>query len=154
MGFGDNWRKWIRCCVDYVKFSVLINGSANGYFTSKKGIRQGDPISPFLFLLVGEALTFMIKKAQEQGIISGFQVKTNGMNISHPQFVDDTLIFLDSDVEQVRNLRSILLSFELLSGLKINFAKSQIYGVGFEDKCGGVLKWNKIIEKFIRKLAS
>ncbi|XP_026411199.1 uncharacterized protein LOC113306484 [Papaver somniferum] len=180
MGFGENWRKWIICCVEYVKFPVLINGSANGYFTCKKRIRQGDPIFPFLFLLVGEDLTFMIKRAQEQGIISGFQVKSDGLNISHLQFSDDTLIFLDADVDQVRNLRAILISFELLTGLKINFAKSQIFGVGFEgdlsifssifdyysgclpttylglplgDKYGGVAKWDKIIEKFLSKLA-
>ncbi|XP_026383952.1 uncharacterized protein LOC113279473 [Papaver somniferum] len=167
MGFGDKWRRWIRCCVEYVKFSVLINGSATGFFISKKGIRQGDPISHFLFLLVGEALTFMIKKAQEEGIISGFQIKNDGMLISHLQFADDTLIFLDADVEQVKSLRLILISFEMLTGLKINFAKSQIYGVGYEvvlspttylglplgDRCGGVSKWDKIIEKFILKLA-
>ncbi|XP_026399012.1 uncharacterized protein LOC113294851 [Papaver somniferum] len=147
---------------------------------SNKGIRKGDPISPFLFLLVGEALTFMIKKAQEEGLLSGFQAKSDGTVISHLQFSDDTLIFLDADVEQVKNLRLILLSFEMLTGLKIDFAKSQIFGVCFDgdlsvfssilgcyssvfltiyiglplgDKCGGVAKRDRITEKFIAKLA-
>ncbi|XP_026410423.1 uncharacterized protein LOC113305622 [Papaver somniferum] len=179
MGFGEIWRNWIRCCVEYVRFSVLVNGSAAGYFKSNKGIRQGDPISPFVFLLVGEALTFMIKKTQEEGLLSGFQAKSDGTVISHLQFSDDTLIFLDADVEQVKNLILILLYFEMLTGLKIDFAKSQIFGVGFDgdlsvfssilgcyrgvlptifiglplgDKCGVVAKWDMIIEKFISKL--
>ncbi|XP_026441650.1 uncharacterized protein LOC113340789, partial [Papaver somniferum] len=74
MNFGEKWRKWMKCCVEYVRFLILINGSATGYFKSEKGIRQGDSISPFLFLLVGEALSFMIKNAQEQVLIAGFQV--------------------------------------------------------------------------------
>ncbi|XP_026448108.1 uncharacterized protein LOC113348517 [Papaver somniferum] len=96
MGFGLQWRKWLRCCVEYVRFYVLINGSAVGYFKRKKGIRQGDHLSPFLFLLVGEALSYMIKQAQEQGLISGFQVVEGGKLVSHLQFADDTLIFLDA----------------------------------------------------------
>ncbi|XP_026450743.1 uncharacterized protein LOC113350850 [Papaver somniferum] len=152
---------------------------ATSFFISKKGIRQGDPISAFLFLLVGEALNFMIKRAQKQGMISGFQVKPNGLVISHLKFADDTLIFIDEEVEHVKILIILLISFEMLTGLKINFAKSQIYGVGFAgdlavfssilgcysgclpttylglplgDRCGGVAKWDKIIEKFILKL--
>ncbi|XP_026433403.1 uncharacterized protein LOC113330806 [Papaver somniferum] len=103
MGFGVRWRKWIRCCVEFVRFSVLISGSSSGYFKSKKGIRQGDPLSPFLFLLVGEALSFMIQRALQ----------------------------LVENIEQVKNLRLILLFFEQLIGLKINFAKSTIYGVAY-----------------------
>lgn len=106
MGFGSKWRQWIRCCVEFTRFSILINGSATGYFKSKKGIRQGNPMSPFLFLLVGEALTFMIKRAQEQGLLSGFQVKNDGLMISHLQFANDTLIFLDADIEQVKDYSS------------------------------------------------
>ncbi|XP_026453386.1 uncharacterized protein LOC113354187 [Papaver somniferum] len=161
MGFRVKLRQWIRCCVEFTRFSILVNKSATGYFKSKKGIRQGDPISPFLFLLVGEALTFMIKRAQEQGLLS-----------------DDTLIFLDADIEQVKNLGIVLLSFEMLTGLKINFAKSQIFGVGYDgdlnafssllgcyngvlpttylglplgDKCGGVAKWDKVVDKVIAR---
>lgn len=58
MGFGTKWRSWVKYCVEYVRFSVIINGSAAGYIKSNKGIRQGDPLSPFLFLLVGEALSY------------------------------------------------------------------------------------------------
>ncbi|XP_026439193.1 uncharacterized protein LOC113337828 [Papaver somniferum] len=180
IGYGDKWRSWVKCCVEFVKFSVLVNGSASSFFTSKKGIRQGDPLSPFLLLLVGEALSYMLKQAQLQGIISGFQVNNEGTLISNLQFAYDTLIFLDANIEQVKNLRIILLSFELLTGLKINFSKSQIFGVGFDgdltqfcdilgcysgilptiylglplgDKCRGVAKWDNIVDRFIARLA-
>ncbi|XP_026398305.1 uncharacterized protein LOC113294100 [Papaver somniferum] len=179
MGFGDKWRSWVSCCVELVRFSVIINGLATGYFKSSKGIRQGDPLSPFLFLLVGEALSFMIKQAQEHGLISGFQVAGRGRLISHLQFADDTLIFLDADVEQIKQLRLLLISFEMLTGLKINFAKSQIFGVCYDgdmnhfadllgcytgmlpttyvglplgDKCKGVAKLDKVIDKVIFRL--
>ncbi|XP_026442068.1 uncharacterized protein LOC113341382 [Papaver somniferum] len=87
MGYGLKWRRWIQCCVEHVRFSVLISGSSEGYFKSKKGIRQGDPLSPFLFLIVGEALTAMMKKAQEDGFINGFQVSNTGTKVSHLQFI-------------------------------------------------------------------
>ncbi|XP_026410014.1 uncharacterized protein LOC113305128 [Papaver somniferum] len=132
MGFGEKWRKWIHCCVEFARFSVLVNGSATGYFKNEKGISKGDPISPFLFLLVGEFLTSMIKKSQEKGLVSGFQSKEGGMMVIHLQFADDTLIFPDADEEQVKNLRLILISFEMLTRLKFNFAKIQIFGVGYE----------------------
>ncbi|XP_026419890.1 uncharacterized protein LOC113315857 [Papaver somniferum] len=132
MGFETKWRSWVKCCVEYVKFSVIINGSAAGYFKRNKGIRQGDPLSSFLFLLVGKALSYMIKQTQDKGLISGFQTVDGGKMVSHLQFADDTLIFIDASIEQVQQPRLLRISIELITGLKINFAKSQIYGVGYE----------------------
>ncbi|XP_026399497.1 uncharacterized protein LOC113295375 [Papaver somniferum] len=126
-----------------------------------------------------EALSFLIKQAQENGLISGFKVAESGTVVSHLQFADDTLILLDADTVQVENIRILLLSFEQLTGLKINFAKSEIFGVGYSgdiaqfssilgcyhgvlptyypglplgDKSGGVAKWEMIMERFIKYL--
>ncbi|XP_026420308.1 uncharacterized protein LOC113316311 [Papaver somniferum] len=126
-----------------------------------------------------EAISFMIKNAQEQGFIAGFQVTNGGKMISHLQFADDTLIFLDADIDQIKHLRLLLLAFEQLTGLKINFAKSQNFGVGYDgdlsqfysllgcyngmlpttylglplgDKSGGVDKWDKVVDKFTVRL--
>lgn len=92
----------------------------------------------------------MIKQAQYQGLLFVFQVSNVGMLISHMQFEDDTLIFLDADIEHIKNIRLILISFELLTGLKINFSKSRVFGVGFDgdlaqfcdilDCCSGSLE--------------
>lgn len=111
MGFGQIWRMWIKGCIEKIPFSILVNGSSCGKFLSEKGLRQGDPLSPFLFLLVSEVLNIMFSKASCAGKVGGFSVKNGGTTISHLQFADDTLVFLDADLEQVRFLKYILLSF-------------------------------------------
>lgn len=99
-------------------------------FKSQKGIRQGDPISPFLFIIVVEILSLIIKRTATNGLISGFQVAEGGTIINHLQFADDLVVFLDDSEEKVNNLKNILFAFELVAGLKVNFRKSAIVGIG------------------------
>ena len=72
MGFGDRWRRWLKTCVSTVRFSVLANGSPASFFGSSRGLRQGDPLSPLLFLLIMEVLSRILKKTEEGGFIQGF----------------------------------------------------------------------------------
>lgn len=111
----------------HLKNSIL---SSCGKFTSEKGLRQGDPLYPFPFLLVSEVLNVMISKSLMDGKLGGFKVKEDGTIVSHLQFADDTLVFLDADLEQVRFLKYILLSFEFASGLCTNFSKCSLFAVG------------------------
>ena len=67
MGFGDRWRRWLKTCVSTVRFSVLVNRSLAGFFGSFRGLRQGDPLSPLLFLLIMEVLSRIMKKTEEGG---------------------------------------------------------------------------------------
>jgi len=96
-GFGERWRKWIKFYVSTVKFSILVNGVPSGFFPSSRGIRQGDPLSPLLFVVVMEALSRMLNASMLQGLLSGFLVGFMGneaLVVNHLLFADDTLIFL------------------------------------------------------------
>lgn len=129
MGFGELWRKWVQGCITNTPTSVLINGSAHNKFTTGKGLMQCDPLSPFLFLIVSEALNLLFQAGHESGHLGGFSMSVNGNKVSHLQFADDTLAFLDDSIEQINYLRYYLLGFEMMSGLRINFAKCSLFGV-------------------------
>ena len=74
MRFGSKWISWMRACTSIIRFSVIVNGSPTGFFESSRGLRQGDPLSPLLFLLIMEVLSHMLKRSVERGFIMGFQV--------------------------------------------------------------------------------
>jgi hypothetical protein len=110
-----------------------VNGSPRGFFHSSRGLRQGDPLSPLLFLLVIEALSRMLAKAVERGFISGFSVGNsieNLVTISHLLFADDTLIMCGVDPIQLWHLRGVFIWCQAISGLKVNLSKSELVSVG------------------------
>ena len=135
-GFSAKWRQWIFFCISTVCFSVLINGSPCGFFESSRGLRQGDPLSPLLFVLVMEALGRMLDKVVHDGHMSGFGMgheEGRSLVVSHLLFADDTLIFCGADLDQVWFLLMILIWFEAVSGLKINLNKLELVPVGMVD---------------------
>ncbi|KAF5183887.1 Line-1 retrotransposable element orf2 protein [Thalictrum thalictroides] len=130
MGFKDKWCKWIHTCVSSAHFSILFEGSPFGFFTSQEGLRQGDPISPFLFNLVMEALSRLVYKAMDLGFLHGFKPALSGPKVAMLQFADDTLFMCDASVSQVLVLKVILLIFVAASGLKSNMKKTKVMAVG------------------------
>ena len=100
MGFRVKWGRWIKACISFVRFLLLINGSLAGFFSSSRGLRQGDPHSPLLFLLVMEVLCRMLRKMEAGGFISGFSLG-NDVRISHLLFTDDSILFCDVDPQQL-----------------------------------------------------
>jgi hypothetical protein len=127
-GFGAKWCSWISYCISSARFSVLVNGSPEGFFDSSRGLRQGDPLSPLLFVFVMEALSRMLSAGINDGLLEGFKVGNEF--VSHLLFADDTLIFCNASPDQLAHLRGILLLFEAASGLKVNLAKSVMIPVG------------------------
>ncbi|GJR24032.1 putative RNA-directed DNA polymerase [Tanacetum coccineum] len=130
MGFGVKWRKWILSCLSSASISVLINGSPSSEFKMERGLRQGDPLSPLLFLLVAEALQMTVLEACGKGVYNGVSLGSSGTNVSLLQYADDALFFGEWSRLNALNLIRILKCFEKASGLKVNIAKSRLYGVG------------------------
>jgi hypothetical protein len=110
--------------------SVLINGSPTNEFSFKRGLRQGDPLSPALFIIAMEALSLLFNKAEDAGAFSGIQLPNNGPKISHLIYADDVIFLGEWSEENVRNLNRFLRVFQLVSWLSVNLAKSNLFGVG------------------------
>ena len=128
LGFPEKWRKWILYCISMVKFLVLINGAPYGFLENYRGLRQGDPLSSLLFVVM-EAISKMMDKAVTEGRLSGFSVGTSigdHLQVSHLLFADDTLVMCDTDIDQMLFLHLILLWFEIVLGLKINLDKFEL----------------------------
>jgi hypothetical protein len=83
MGFNEKWVSLIMMCVRSVRYSILVNGSPQGLIIPSRGIRQGDPISPYLFLLCAEALSSMLHKAHGDGVLTGVPTSKKGPKLSH-----------------------------------------------------------------------
>ena len=133
MGLGEKWAGWISWCISSASFSVLVNGTPSGFFQSTRGLRQGDPLSPLLFVIGMEALSCLINRAMSGGFLSGCRVRGrggNGVQVTHLLFADDTMVFCEASLEQMVFLSWILMWFEAISGLKINLDKSEIFPVG------------------------
>ncbi|KAL9681628.1 hypothetical protein QQ045_013414 [Rhodiola kirilowii] len=134
MGFGCKWIDWMRPCYSSASMDVLINGSPSKEFPMKRGLRQGDHLSPFLFLLAAEGLSRIIDKVAGEGLINGVEWEKGGEKMTHLQFADDTVLFCQANLEEIQRLKMILYGFEGCSGLKINFSKSMCYGIGLKEE--------------------
>ncbi|GJW19403.1 RNA-directed DNA polymerase, eukaryota, reverse transcriptase zinc-binding domain protein [Tanacetum coccineum] len=133
-GFSDKWRGWIRACLQSARTSILVNGSPTKEFSIKRGLRQGDPLSPFLFILVMEGLHVALKDAHQARLIKGVNVGNTCFKFSHLFYADDVVIISEWSREDMDNIIGILNVFYLASGLKINIQKSNVYGVGLSSE--------------------
>nr|GFB53601.1 RNA-directed DNA polymerase, eukaryota [Tanacetum cinerariifolium] len=130
-GFRIKWRGWIRGCLQSSKASVLVNGSPTDEFSFHRGLRQGDPLSPFLFILVMESLHVSFKRLIDRGMFDPiFWGKENRVPISHLFYADDAMFIGKWSRSNVNVLMMTLHCFSLALGLKVNVHKSSIYGVG------------------------
>lgn len=99
---------------------MLVNGYPKGFFKGSKGLRQGDLLSPYLLILVANLLGRLSAKAKVEGLFEGFTIREGSPSIPFIQSTDDSLFLLKADVENVRNLRCILLIVKAATGLKVN----------------------------------
>ncbi|KAJ0527046.1 putative RNA-directed DNA polymerase [Helianthus annuus] len=134
MNFPTLWRNWIKACLKSGRSSVLVNGSPTTEFQLYRGLRQGDPMSPFLFVLMLEALNILMNRAVDVGVFKGVVLPNGGPTLSHLFYADDVIFIGEWSEENIKNLNRILRCFNLCSGLKVNLNKSCVYGVGVEEE--------------------
>ena len=119
-------------CPQYLMQS-WVNGNAKGWVKASRSLRQGDPLSPFLFTLVADVLSRMLLKTEERNLLEGFKVGRNRTRVFHLQFANDTIFFSNTKKEELQTLKSLLLVFVHISGLKVNLDKSNIYGINLDQ---------------------
>ena len=110
--------------------SILINGSPTSDFSSKRGLRQGDLLSPFLFIIVMEGLHITLRDGLSENMFRGACIGSPSIRLSHLFYADDVIIISEWNQNDMDNIIRILNVFYLASGLKININKSNLYGVG------------------------
>ena len=118
-GFGEKWRSWILGCLSSVSYSMIINGRLRGKFKGSRGLREGDPLSPFLFTLVADGLGRLMALAKQRGLFGGLTVGRENLEASHLQFVDETLFFAKPTEGNLNKLVRLDV-FCHVSGFKIN----------------------------------
>ena len=107
-GFDEKWCEWIKQVISGGTVSVKLNNQIGPYFVSHKGVRQGDPHSPILFNFVADCLTRMIKQAQRNGLITGLASNLIDKGVAVLQYADDTIICLENNMEDARNMKLLL----------------------------------------------
>ena len=113
--------------------AIKVNGQVSKFFANGRGLRQGDPASPILFYFVADALSRLLSRAAASGHISPVSSHLIPSGLTHLQYADDTIIMVELNDACLPHLKFILLCFEALWGLKINFAKSEVVVTGVDD---------------------
>ncbi|KAL0796652.1 hypothetical protein Bca101_068029 [Brassica carinata] len=119
LGFNEKWCRWVMKCISSASYSILLNGNPVGKIIPNRGIRQGDPISPYLYLLCTEGLSSIIQNSIQLGKIHGFKASRTGPAISHLFFADDSLLFCKAEEGECRELMRILQTYEDASGKEV-----------------------------------
>nr|GEV51631.1 RNA-directed DNA polymerase, eukaryota [Tanacetum cinerariifolium] len=128
-GFGEKWQSWINYCLSSSMGSVLVNGNPTSKSHFHTGLKQGDPLSPFLFILVMESLHLSFNRVLDVGLYKGISV-SNSLMISHLFYADDAIFIGKWDPSNIKTIMHILKCFYLASGLKINPQKGKLMGIG------------------------
>nr|XP_023894138.1 uncharacterized protein LOC112006071 [Quercus suber] len=127
MGFDVCWVTLVMECITTVTYSILINGEPMGDIKPSRGIRQGDPLSPYLFLVCSEGLHRMIQRAACNGDIKGVSICRNGPKLTHLFFADDSLLFCRATIQECRKVMEILATYERVSGQRLNREKTALF---------------------------
>ena len=127
LGFQQDWVNLIMECVSSVDYRVRFNTEETESFKPSRGLRQGDPLSPYLFLLCTEGLTALLANAEVTGSISGYKVSRDAPSVSNLLFADDSLILMQANSMNAEALKSVLDAYCATSGQMVSVQKSSIF---------------------------
>ncbi|XP_042969107.1 uncharacterized protein LOC122301794 [Carya illinoinensis] len=127
MRFGMKWTKLLMVCVRTVTYSTIINGVLGETITLTRGLRQADPLSPYLFLLCAEALGFLLASAKQRSLIEGITVSRGGLRISHLLFADYCVIFCRAKMVEWYQIKVLLSIYEEALGQTLNKEKTSVF---------------------------
>ena len=127
MGFPEKWIDRVMSCVTTSSFYILINWKPYGNVLPSRGLHQGDPLSPYLFLLCAEGFTSLLTKAKNDARIHGVSICRGAPRVSNLLFVDDSLLFCRATHNEVETTSEILQTYANASGQCINLEKSSVY---------------------------
>lgn len=127
MGFDEKWVKWIRLCVTTVHYMVCLNGSYVGPIVPSRGLRQGDPLSPYLFLLCVEGLSNLLNNTAANGNIHGCRISRSAPAVTYLLFADDSYLFFKAMMEETKTVNDLLNFYENKSRQAVNFQKSAVF---------------------------
>ncbi|WZZ51435.1 hypothetical protein YC2023_051542 [Brassica napus] len=148
MSFAETWVSWIQWCVSSVSYQILVNGEPKGNIQPSRGLHQRDPLSPFLFILLIEALISQLQRAEEEGRLTGLKIARDSPAVSHLLFADDSLFFCKADVQQCAELMRIIKLYGRASGQQLNPGKSSIlFGSKVDQDLKRALKQTLGIQK-------
>ena len=108
LGFEAGWIKIVMNCITLVLYSIIVNGEPNGMIYPSRGLRQGNPLSPYLFLLCGEGLFALLHQAERMGELNGVACSRGGPKITHLFFADDSLLFCNATVKDCEVLMNFM----------------------------------------------
>jgi hypothetical protein len=114
-------------CVTTPTYSVLVNGIPTGKIIPTRGLWQGDPLSPYLFMLCSKGLSSLLLQAEMEGRLTGIPISAQGFKLSHLFFADDSLIFCRANFSEWNTVQSLLQVYEKASGQKLNVEKTSIF---------------------------
>jgi hypothetical protein len=127
MGFARGWIDMVLRCATSARFAVKLNGVLSELFLPSRGLRQGDPLSPYLFLFCVEGFSALLRRAQRDKQITGVGFGPQGPTVTHLLFADDSIVFLEATKESMLALKNVLQAYEISSGQRVNREKSSVF---------------------------
>lgn len=132
LAIPESFIRLISECLSTASFSISINGALGGFFNSTRGIRQGDPLSPYLFILAMEGLSRLLAARYDMGDI-GYQPRTENVKISHLIFADDVMVFFDGSSNSLHEISECFDDLASWSGLTVNSTKTELFTAGLDQ---------------------